>query len=687
MTYEWTDINDWRIEQMRELGLDQERMKQLLREAVPGASNFKVRILEPGLSGFQVLHIHFQKSGSGQSAILKLRRYHNEIDAKAATKGEERVRRDLLLQPEASHLAVPMAHSEIVTWPKSAPEEYWLCMLFRDATTVSTTSTGAARYTFKQYFADRFLDNEIDISREAQKVRNVLESYRKLPFLTTIEHTRPWSTALETVKPLAQRQYLATYRNNLWYVFTHRHDLAASLEIKRSDIHHLLEFIDTGVYLGEGIDPSIVDVPIAQVHGDLNGGNVLVSRAQTDDVVFIDLGQMSENPDHHALFDIGKLSVEFERFILPESVFDHDCLATIHNWCDTHNLWIQDLNWNANPCATPEEARLLVLYELLSVFRDFSVEYCESFGIEDIAVCKKHFLYARLHHLLRMINHPYVTTPRKLFAIKASTDILRYLTGDPRSVSDGDAPKLYWREDEAGVSSAVAPQILFWEDSARSRNRIYPSSSRRLVKRIQSIPTNLLARQDVSYGAFPVILERLDQMKTPQGIWQIGPSRFDQIYATTSVLYLLLQLGLTEEDEIASPAFEFLDSVTEISIETRAKWFFYLITNRCNEPETVAFLNVLAEAQFSKDSHREMAGSFLFAQGDKEDRETIWRKNHRFGVYFHALHVADVLLHLDGEKKAARKSAVSILTNIPKFPPASTFPPRRSDSIGDQQAE
>jgi hypothetical protein len=184
-----------------------------------------------------------------------------------------------------------------------------------------------------------------------------------------------------------------------------------------------------------------------------------------------------------------------------------------------------------------------------------------------------------------------------------------------------------------------------------------------------------------------VILERLDQMKTPQGIWQIGPSRFDQIYATTSVLYLLLQLGLTEEDEIASPAFEFLDSVTEISIETRAKWFFYLITNRCNEPETVAFLNVLAEAQFSKDSHREMAGSFLFAQGDKEDRETIWRKNHRFGVYFHALHVADVLLHLDGEKKAARKSAVSILTNIPKFPPASTFPPRRSDSIGDQQAE
>ena len=209
--------------------------------------------------------------------------------------------------------------------------------------------------------------------------------------------------------------------------------------------------------------------------------------------------------------------------------------------------------------------------------------------------------------------------------------------------------------------------IHFWDDSSVYSECSHLFNYRHLVKRIQNIPTSIITQEILRADALTAILERIRDFLTPEGVWQSSPNQFDKLYATTSVLYFLLQLGVPVLHPIVTTPLKFLDSVKEMSIDTHAKWFFDIMTHRISEINTVAFLDLLRKSQFSSQGYPDSAISFLFAQEDSTSKDPNWLKRHKYGTYFHALHIADVLLHLDTQHNVAKKIALTLLTGIREF--------------------
>ncbi len=208
--------------------------------------------------------------------------------------------------------------------------------------------------------------------------------------------------------------------------------------------------------------------------------------------------------------------------------------------------------------------------------------------------------------------------------------------------------------------------IHFWDDSSVYSECSHLFNYRHLVKRIQNIPTSIITQEILRADALTAILERIRDFLTPEGVWQSSPNQFDKLYATTSVLYFLLQLGVPVLHPIVTTPLKFLDSVKEMSIDTRAKWFFDIMTHRISEINTVAFLDLLRKSQFSSQGYPDSAISFLFAQEDSTSKDPNWLKRHKYGTYSHALHIADVLLHLD-TRTMRKEDCTYLLTGIREF--------------------
>lgn len=142
---------------------------------------------------------------------------------------------------------------------------------------------------------------------------------------------------------------------------------------------------------------------------------------------------------------------------------------------------------------------------------------------------------------------------------------------------------------------------------------------------------------------------------------------FGKIYTNTSVLYFLIQYGVPLSDSICTHAILFIDSINEISIDNRAKWYFDIQTNRISKNNTIKFLNLLSSLQF--DISSPYFGAFKpFLQGS---RGTIDMPNklptHYGGFVFHACLIADVLLHINTENQSIKDTAISILKKIRIF--------------------
>jgi hypothetical protein len=154
--------------------------------------------------------------------------------------------------------------------------------------------------------------------------------------------------------------------------------------------------------------------------------------------------------------------------------------------------------------------------------------------------------------------------------------------------------------------------------------------------------------------------------------WTYGQDRyFDQVYATSSVLTALSQLGADPDSTLMRRGAGFLSRTRPASIDDRAATIYLLISGQLTEDDTLAFLATLAGHQI-RDATSDMHGSFLLAQGPSAGQLQA-RQNwsaapvHSDGASFHACHLADVLLHIPPEHDQARAAAEPILSGLRGF--------------------
>jgi len=215
-------------------------------------------------------------------------------------------------------------------------------------------------------------------------------------------------------------------------------------------------------------------------------------------------------------------------------------------------------------------------------------------------------------------------------------------------------------------------QYSFFSDDLLIPELQWPSNSTMNVNSsFQLIPISYESQQitDVIEFSLNHIINLFDK---DGNYWTYNSDRiFDRVYATTSALTFLFQLGMTGDDLIVKNALQFLDEFSQLTLENRASIFFKIAFHRINESEVIEFLKMLKTYQYT-DKSSPMYGSFLLPQGDDvtSNRNTNnWQQQryHNDGATFHACHIADNLLHIQSNYKNARQEAKSILDGITNY--------------------
>lgn len=196
-------------------------------------------------------------------------------------------------------------------------------------------------------------------------------------------------------------------------------------------------------------------------------------------------------------------------------------------------------------------------------------------------------------------------------------------------------------------------------------------------------PANSVMNVNLSFQLIPVSYESqqisdvieftLDHLNNlfdkNRNCWTYSSDRiFDRVYATTSALTFLYQLGMTENDLIVKNSLEFLDGITPLTIENRANILFKIAFHRIEESAAIDFLKMLKTYQYT-DRNSPVYGSFLLPQGSNiilSTNTNNWQQQqyHNDGASFHACHIADNLLHIQSNYMDARREAELILDGI-----------------------
>lgn len=221
-------------------------------------------------------------------------------------------------------------------------------------------------------------------------------------------------------------------------------------------------------------------------------------------------------------------------------------------------------------------------------------------------------------------------------------------------------------------SIEFAPQYSFFNDNLIVPEIQWPSNSIMNVNSsFQLIPISYESQQITDVIEFS--LDCLNNLFDKNGnYWTYNSDRiFDRVYATTSALTFLFQLGMTKNDVIVKNALGFLDQFSQLTLENRANIFFKIAFHRIEESEIIEFLKMLKAYQYT-DKSSPMYGSFLLPQGDDitSNRNTNnWQQQryHNEGATFHACHIADNLLHIQSNYKDARQEAKLILDGIRNY--------------------
>ena len=137
-------------------------------------------------------------------------------------------------------------------------------------------------------------------------------------------------------------------------------------------------------------------------------------------------------------------------------------------------------------------------------------------------------------------------------------------------------------------SIEFAPQYSFFNDNLFVPELQWPSNSVMNVNSsFQLIPISYESQQitDVIEFSLDCLNNLLDKN---ENYWTYNSDRiFDRVYATTSALTFLFQLGMTKNDVIVKNALEFLDQFPQLTLENRASIFFKIAFHRIEESEII----------------------------------------------------------------------------------------------------
>lgn len=220
--------------------------------------------------------------------------------------------------------------------------------------------------------------------------------------------------------------------------------------------------------------------------------------------------------------------------------------------------------------------------------------------------------------------------------------------------------------------SSTARQFIFFSDKVIVPEIQWPSNT--LIdanSTFQLLPTNYTSEK--VRDIVKVTLSHLKELRNSEdGYWTHGEDReFDRVYATTSVLTYLFQLGLQQDHLLINSANAYLDERTDISMSNRATILFQIAFHRIKEDKTILFLKTLQDYQY-KEHNSPFYGSFMLPQGPEIDPKptTDHWQTHRYhseGASFHACHIADILLHMQPDFVQARNEAKIILNGITQY--------------------
>lgn len=207
--------------------------------------------------------------------------------------------------------------------------------------------------------------------------------------------------------------------------------------------------------------------------------------------------------------------------------------------------------------------------------------------------------------------------------------------------------------DSPGFRWFTAPSVSLGEQVA-------------LIRTFQHLPIRFddSALINITTGLIRRIIESV--YVSPEGAyWTTATdSRFDRIYATSSVLTALCQLGGIRTSPLLENAIGYLKHSEASSIDDRAATIFLLLTDDLPSESVLEFLNMLAERQ-RLNTDPNTRGSFLLSQGP--EAETHWGRHHTDGWSFHACHISDALLHIPSHLAECRARAEPILSGIREF--------------------
>ncbi|MEM6298883.1 MAG: hypothetical protein AAF740_09375, partial [Bacteroidota bacterium] len=165
---------------------------------------------------------------------------------------------------------------------------------------------------------------------------------------------------------------------------------------------------------------------------------------------------------------------------------------------------------------------------------------------------------------------------------------------------------------------------------------------------------------------FEILLERRDEKSK---LWIDDHDEFGKIYTSTSVLYYLIQRGLSIADDYCSPSVSYLDTIRKISIDKRAKYYFDIQTGRISRPTYLDFLTELRSFQITGNKYLE-GGFKPFLQksrgsGNEENPNKL--PKHYGGYTFHCCLVTDVLLHSHLDDRSSLRATEDILNGTTNF--------------------
>ena len=245
----------------------------------------------------------------------------------------------------------------------------------------------------------------------------------------------------------------------------------------------------------------------------------------------------------------------------------------------------------------------------------------------------------------------------------------------PTEFADMIAQKLglpEWKGTDESGSIETGRQYMFFCDNHSNSEIQWPVSPYIDVQSsFQLLPT--IYESNKAFDVVQVTLDCLKELYNPnKGYWTHGEDReFDRVYATTSVLTYLFQLGLPQNHSLISKSLAYLEESADMSMSNRATIFFQIAFHRIKEERAVQFLRILRGYQH-KDPDSPVHGSFLLPQGPEIEQKpsTDHWQNHRYhteGASFHACHIADILLHMQSDFKDGRREAQLILAGIAAY--------------------